>query len=225
MKNLDIPHRFLKFGEFQDKGHNEKDIDARQITRIKTFEKIIYLTFDMCPSSVLDEDIINWLVANKYEATFFICVDWLWKNKDKDLSFIDNPLFTIGGHGFHHVDTLKQSNDEQSADISLACNFWQDRGNEIKWYRVPYGHPTETTFTELNRRGIKCASWSGPVFDRVATGLKIKPNELARNYIDNNMRRGDLWVMHANGEGIDTFNILKEFTEAIYAKGFEYRKL
>jgi len=225
MKNLDVSHKFLKFGEFQQKGHNEKEIDPRQIKCIPTDEKIVHLTFDMCPTSELATDIIDWLIANKHQATFFVCVDWLKRNEDKDLSFLDNPLFTIGGHGFQHIDPLKQSNSEQSEDITSACDYWNERNKKIEWYRVPYGHPTETTFTEFDKRGIKCASWSGPVFDKVAKNLHRKPNELARDYVENYLRNGDIWVMHANGEGINTFEILKEFTGIIQSKGFEYRKL
>lgn len=226
MKNLNLPNAFLKYGEFQKKGHNEKEIDSRQIKRISTDEKVIYLTFDMCPTKELDEDLIDWLIGEGHEATFFVCVDWIKQNRDKNLSFLNHSGFTIGGHGFHHVDTLKQSNEEQIKDIDLACNWWKtEMGKKIKWYRVPFGHPTETTFQELEKRRMKCASWSGPVFDKVAKGLSVDPNSLAKEYTENQIRPGDIWIMHANGEGKNTFSILKSFTEMIQEKGFSYRKL
>jgi peptidoglycan/xylan/chitin deacetylase (PgdA/CDA1 family) len=226
MKNLNISHRFLKFGEYQRKGHNEKELDPREIKRIDTTDKVVYLTFDMCPTKELATDVIDWLISNKIQATFFVCVDWYKQNQDKDLSFLDNPLFTIGGHGFHHVDPLLQSNDEQSTDITNAVSFWlKEKNKKIEWYRVPHGHPTETTFEKFRELNIKSASWSGPVFDKVVKGLDRKPNELAKFYVENSIQPGDIWIMHANGEGINTFELLKQFTEKIQSQGYSYRKL
>lgn len=226
MKNINIPGKFLKFGEFQRKGHNEKEVDPRQITNIASSEKVIYLTFDMCPTKELNEDLIQWLIDEGHEATFFVCVDWIKQNRNRNLEFLNHSKFSIGGHGFHHVDTLEQSDDEQSDDIRLACEWWEsEMGKKIKWYRVPFGHPTEVTFQELKKRGMKCASWSGPVFDKVAKGISVNLNELAELYIQNQLKSGDIWIMHANGEGKNTFDLLKSFTSKIQKKGYSYRKL
>ena len=131
MKNINTSSKFLKFGDFQRKGHNDKEMDSRHIKRIEE-KKVIYLTFDICPSSKLDDDIIDFLKKNQYEASFFVCVDWIEKNKESsDFSFLNDPLFTIGGHGYKHIDPLKQSNDEQLEDLNKALNYWIDYGKKM----------------------------------------------------------------------------------------------
>lgn len=225
MKNINAPSKILKFGDFQRKGHNDKEMDFRHIKRIGE-DKVIYLTFDICPSTKLDTEIIDFLTSSNYEASFFVCVDWVRKNQGSlDFSFLDNPSFTIGGHGFRHIDPLKQSNDEQLEDLNKALNYWTDLGKKIHWYRTPYGHPNETTFSFLEKNGIKCASWSGPVFDKKSDGIHLNPNEAAKFYIENSLRNGDIVLMHANGEGINTLKLLKEFTYNLSKQGYKFKKL
>jgi peptidoglycan/xylan/chitin deacetylase (PgdA/CDA1 family) len=226
MKNINTPSRILKFGEFQRKGHNEKEMDSRHIKRIEG-GKNLYLTFDICPSSKLDVDVIKFLLDSDYEASFFPCVQWIEMNEGKsDLTFLNNSSFTIGGHGYKHIDPLKQSDDEQIEDLNKALNYWKDAGKSIKWYRVPYGHPTETTFSFLKSKGIKCASWSGPVFDKKEErAVNLNPNEAAKFYIENSLIDGDIILMHANGEGINTLKVLKDLTWDLSKLGYKFKKL
>jgi peptidoglycan/xylan/chitin deacetylase (PgdA/CDA1 family) len=227
MKNLDIKSTFLKFGDFQKKGHNDKETDARHIKRIESAPKSIFLTFDMCPSHKLDTDIIDWLIDNQIKASFFMNVNWLNTNfQTTNLSFVDSPLFTIGGHGYNHIDTLKQSNEEQSEDIHRAYDELNKRLKEpIKWYRVPFGHPTDTTFKVLRELGLKCASWAGPVFDR-RTGDSKKNNEKEyQSYVNLSLRGGDIVILHANGTGINTLEILKNFAKVVKERGYTFDKL
>jgi len=231
MKNLDIASTFLKFGDFQRKGHMEKELDPRQITRISDENSpykssSIYLTFDLCPSHSLDMKIMKWLEDNKAGATFFVNVDWLNKNKDADLSFLTNPQFTIGGHGFKHVDTLKQSNFQQSLDIHMCYEELSKRLEiPVKWYRVPFGHPTETTFKQLNKLGLKCASWSGPVLDKEAKEISQKNEKEYQAFFNLSLRSGDLLILHANGTGIDTIEILEQLKEIAKERGYTFDKL
>ena len=226
MKNtLNIPHQFLRFGDYQKVSNNQKEFDSRQIKRLDVKDSV-FLTFDMCPSDSLATDVIDWLVENKIPATFFVNVRWFLENKStEDISFLKNPLFTIGGHGYDHIDPMKQSDEEQYEDIKAALEFWNDWDIKIKWYRVPHGHPTEKTFETFNQFGLSCASWSGPVFDKKIKHLHIDPNERARFFIENSLESGDIILMHANGTGINTLEILKELNAKVHSKGYTYRHL
>jgi peptidoglycan/xylan/chitin deacetylase (PgdA/CDA1 family) len=225
IKNLNVSNSFLKYGDFQRKGHNEKELDKRQIKRIETEKKEIFLTFDICPSDSLDMEIFDWLIDNHIQASLFITVESM--NTHKYLNnIIENSNFTIGGHGYKHLDPLKQSIEEANRDIQAAYDWWlNEKSIKLKWYRVPYGHPTDSSINKMNSLGLKCASWTGPIFDRKAKGVKTNPNEEAKFYIDNNLHPGDIWVMHPNGTGINTFDILKESTKKIKDLGFVYKKL
>jgi len=223
--NLDIKNRFLKFGEFQKIDNNTKEFDPRQIKSFDSSSQSIHLTFDMCPTNVLESSIIEYLIKNKINATFFINVKWIENNSDKDLSFMKNPLFSIGGHGFNHIDPMKESNEEQINDIDKCLKFWKDREIEIKWYRVPHGHPTENVLTYFDSIGLKCASWKGPVFDKKSKYTHYDPNEVAEIYIKRSLKSGDILIMHANGEGDNTLDILKMLIKESTSKGLGFRKL
>lgn len=223
--NLDIKNSFLKFGEFQKIDNNTKEFDPRQIKSLDPSSQSIHLTFDMCPTKELELPIIEYLIKNKINATFFINVKWLENNSDKDLSFMKNPLFSIGGHGFNHIDPMKESDDEQNSDIDKCLEFWKDKGIEIKWYRVPHGHPTENVLNYFEDKGLKCASWKGPVFDKKSKYTHYNPNEVAKHYIDRSLKSGDILIMHANGEGDNTLDILKMLVKKTKDIGLGFSKL
>jgi peptidoglycan/xylan/chitin deacetylase (PgdA/CDA1 family) len=223
--NLNISNKFLKFGEFVKIDNNTKEFDSRQIQQVFVLDNQIFLTFDMCPTNQLDTEVIDFLIENKIPATFFVNVRWFLQNKSKDLSFLKNPLFTVGAHGYDHIDPSKQSDEEQLKDVRSCLEFWQDLDTEIKWYRVPHGHPTETVLNFFEENGIKCASWNGPVFDKQSMYTKYSPNEAAKFYIKNSLSAGDILIMHANGEGENTYEMLKLVVSECKTRGFNFSQL
>jgi len=226
MKNtLNISNRFLKFGEYTKIDNNTKEFDPRQVSSLFVLDDSVFLTFDMCPTDEIDQDVIEYLIQNQISATFFVNVRWFLQNKNKDLSFLNNPLFTIGGHGYDHIDPMKQSENEQIKDIQDCLEFWKGLNKTIKWYRVPHGHPTETVLNFFENNNLRCASWEGPVFDKQSKYTKYDPNEAAKIYIENSLKPGDILIMHANGEGKNTIDLLKMVVTKCQSKGFNFRRL
>lgn len=224
--NLNISNKFLKFGEYIKIDNNTKEFDSRQISSVFVLDDSVFLTFDMCPSNELDVEVIEYLIKNQIPATFFVNVKWYERNeKNWDLSFLNNPLFTIGGHGYDHTDPMKQSDEEALEDIRLTLEFWKRKGIKIKWYRVPHGHPTETVLDFFKNFGLKCASWEGPVFDKQSKYTQYHPNDAAKIYIQNSLKSGDILIMHANGEGLNTIDILKMTVSECKSRGFGFRSL
>lgn len=217
------------FKSFHDyiriKGHNDKEVDPKQFTRLETDEKILYITFDTCPTNTCDFDIVNWLTKTGVEASIFLNVEWYKINKSKGLDFLNSDKFTIGGHGYQHRRPSRQSFAEQTKDIDACVNFIQNEMNrEVKWYRCPFGKPNEDTFNILDPLGIRYASWAGHVFDKTAPGLP-DPNELSRQYMKSNTRPGDIWLFHINGEGIESAKILTEAYQWGIENGYQFKKL
>ncbi len=221
-----IKYTFKSFYDYvKVTGHNDKEFDPKQYTRIKTEDKVLYITFDTCPTDECDFDIVDWLIEEKIPATIFLNKTWYTQNEDKGLGFLKLPQFSIGGHGYHHERPLRQSYREQNEDITQCVNFiYSELGKKIKWYRSPYGKPNEDTTNILQDFGIRYASWAGPVFDKTAPDLP-NPNELARIYLNNGVRPGDIWVFHINGEGIETLKILKEAYQWGIDNGYRFEKL
>ena len=206
-------------------GHNDKELDPNQFTRIKTEEKVLYLTFDTCPTDEIESNVVDWLIQNKIPATIFLNIEWYKRNEKKDLSFLKSDQFSLGGHGYKHMRPNRQNFEEQVLDIK-ACVNWILNGlqRKIEWYRSPYGKPNEDTINILNDLGIKYASWAGHIFDKTAPDLP-DPNKLSIDYIKNYTKSGDIWVFHINGEGIKTLEILQQSYNWAISQGYRFEKL
>lgn len=217
------------FKTFQDyvkvTGHNDKELDPKQFTRIETDEKILYLTFDTCPDNEVNFDIINWLTKTGVEATIFLNIEWYKRNISKGLEFLNSDQFTIGGHGYNHERPIRQSFTEQTHDIDACVNYITNvLRREVKWYRSPYGKPNEDTFNILGPLGIRYASWAGHVFDKTAPDLP-NPNDSSRQYMKSYTKPGDIWLFHINGEGIESAKVVKEAYEWAIKNGYQFKKL
>ena len=224
--NRPIKGSFKSFHDYiKITGHNDKELDPSQYTRIKTEEKVLYLTFDTCPTDDVDYQIIDWLVENKIPATIFLNIKWFNKNENKDLSFLKSDQFEIGGHGFDHKRPTRQHFTEQRRDINRCVKFIQtELGREIKWYRAPYGKPNEDTINVLDNRGISYASWAGHIFDKAVPEME-NPNERAIEYMENYTIPGDIWIFHINKEGENSFEILKKAYNWAIGRGYRFEKL
>jgi peptidoglycan/xylan/chitin deacetylase (PgdA/CDA1 family) len=126
--NRPIKGSFKTFREYiKITGHNDKELDPKQFTRIKSNDRVLYLTFDTCPTDEVDYQIINWLIDNKIPSTIFLNIKWMMKNEDKDLSFLSNDLFEIGGHGFDHRRPTTQNIGEQRRDINRCIKTIKEK--------------------------------------------------------------------------------------------------
>lgn len=224
--NHPIKGTFKTFREYiKITGHNDKELDPKQFTRLKTDKKVLYLTFDTCPTNEVDYPIIDWLIENKIPATIFLNIKWLQNNGDKDLSFLKNDLFSIGGHGYNHKRPTTQNLAEQRRDINRCIKTIETEiGNVVKWYRAPYGKPNEDTINILDSKGISYASWAGHVFDKAAPEVE-NPNEIALDYMEKYTKTGDIWIFHINKEGENSLETLKKAYNWAINNGYSFEKL
>jgi peptidoglycan/xylan/chitin deacetylase (PgdA/CDA1 family) len=224
--NKPIKGTFKTFHDYiKITGHNDKELDPKQNIRIKTDEKVLYLTFDTCPTNEVDYQILNWLVENKIPATIFLNIKWFKNNEDKNLTFLKSDQFEIGGHGFEHKRPTRQNLPEQRRDINRCVKFIKDElDRDVKWYRAPYGKPNEDTINVLEDKGISYASWAGHIFDKAAPDVE-NPNETALDYMKKYTMPGDIWIFHINKEGQNSFEILKEAYTWAIDNGYSFAKL
>lgn len=224
--NKPIKGSFKTFREYiKITGHNDKELDPKQFTRIKSSDKFLYLTFDTCPTDEVDYQIVNWLVENKIPATIFLNIKWLTRNEGKDLSFLSDDLFSIGGHGYDHKRPTSQNLGEQRRDINRCIKTIKEKyGKEVKWYRSPYGKPNEDTINVLDTNNISYASWAGHIFDKAAPDVN-NPNEIALDYMKKYTMSGDIWIFHINKEGENSFETLKKAYDWAIENGYSFKKL
>lgn len=222
-----IKGQFKTFKTFiKQKGHNEKELDPKQIKNIPSSDKVVYLTFDTCPTDKVDFDIVNFLQDNNIEATIFLNIDWYKRNKAKDLSFLKNPLFSIGGHGYKHIRPIHQTVEEQTSDITNCINFIKNElETEVKLYRSPYGTPNEDTFNILSSLGIRFISWAGHVTDRESESVDYDLEKNLEIYMKQYIKSGDILIFHINLEDENSFPFLKTTHQILSASGFSFKKI
>ena len=207
-------HDFIvKKSHINLRGYMDKELDPRAIKNLGGDS--IYITFDLCPSDGYNEDVVNWLIENKIEATFMLSYKWWLMNKGKDLSFLKNPLFSIQGHGYEHLPCNELSEEEQRDEIDGSIEFIKrEFGKEITYYRFPLGSITDYSIKYLNSKGIRYLAWTGVILD------KFKPYEerdhrrnMALTELKTNIKDGDILILHANKSGYKTFDTLKIIKE------------
>lgn len=74
-------------------------------TSFETNKKEIALTFDACGGELgndVDEDLINFLKAEKIPATLFVNKRWAEHNNELFKTLANDPLFEIANHGTEH---------------------------------------------------------------------------------------------------------------------------
>ena len=76
-----------------------------EIRRIKTKEKLIYLTFDDGPEPDITEFVLNELQKYGAKATFFCCGDNAEKYPEL-LGRIRNEGHSIGNHTYSHINSF-----------------------------------------------------------------------------------------------------------------------
>lgn len=221
---LPILGHFKTYKNFIEiKGHNDRFIDPLQIKSLN--DNCIYLTFDTCPTSEVNFDVIKWLHENEIEHTIFLNSNWYKLNSSKDLSFLKSPLCTIGGHGFNHKRAFHMTYDEQYEDVLKCKDFIKDElGIDIKWYRSPWGRPNEDTHKILSTLDLRFASWSGFIFDKQSDESKIDLQKSSIDYIKNNIKGGEILIFHINGQGKNTLGLLKETYNILKSK-YDFKKL
>jgi peptidoglycan/xylan/chitin deacetylase (PgdA/CDA1 family) len=106
---------------------------SEAIFRIRTDEKVLYLTFDDGPDPLSTTHLLNILEAHDIRALFFC--DGRAAEKFPDLiNQIRNRGHLIGNHGYNHLDGWRTDFKRYLTDVTRASDFTSD-----KIFRPPYG--------------------------------------------------------------------------------------
>lgn len=103
------------------------------IFRIKTTEKLLYLTFDDGPDPVSTPLLLDILKTHDIAALFF-CNGNLAEKYPEIMSQIRDRGHLIGNHGYNHFDGWLTESVKYVSDIIRASNFTSD-----KMFRPPFG--------------------------------------------------------------------------------------
>lgn len=124
-----------------------------EIRRIKTNEKVVYLTFDDGPEPGITEFVLGELRKHNAKATFYCRGDNAEKHPEL-MKVIKNDGHALGNHTYSHIKSFDCSTTEYFEDV--------ERANDVlkaHLFRPPWGALTLSTFIRL-RKKYKIVYWS-----------------------------------------------------------------
>ncbi|WP_370568796.1 polysaccharide deacetylase family protein [Fictibacillus sp. 7GRE50] len=175
--------------------------------------KSLILTFDDGPSSVLVE-LLDILKKYNVKALFFWQSKLLHKNRPWKRVIEEGHM--IGGHSLRHRVLTRLSYRDQMHDISTNLKHLEVlTGQEVKYFRPPYGQFNEDTLNVLKELCKVPFLWEVAGLD---WEHKHDPIHIVHNIL-NHAEDGSVILLH---ELKQTVRILDELISELKLEGYEF---
>jgi peptidoglycan/xylan/chitin deacetylase (PgdA/CDA1 family) len=181
--------------------------------------KRIALTFDLCPvrpPNGFDTGLVDVLLHTHTPATFFASGRWMTKHDDRVGELLAVPYFELGTHGADHAHLRALGASGQEEEIASAVKQLEGaHGRSATLFRPPYGEYDATTQHVAASLGQTVVLWSAvsgdpsPKLSADRMFAALKPQ----------LHDGTIIVMHANGRGVHTRELVEKLLPAITAAG------
>ncbi len=221
-----------RFGKENPKEWGERVTGVK--TRIRTEEKIIALTFDLCGGkrgSGFDNELVAFLRDGKIPATFFISHGWTAANPAAFARLAADPLFEIANHGWSHRPASLNGRSAYgirgTADAGElydeiernAADLAERTGKRPRFYRSGTGYCDEVAVRMANGLGqeVVGASLLGDA------GATYTPSQVRSALLS--ARPGDIAVFHANHPESGTRQGVMEAVPVMLSRGYRFVRL
>lgn len=183
--------------------------------RLKTKEKVIYLTFDDGPNKILTPFILKELREFDAKATFFLLGKCVIK-ENALYQQIKKEGHTIGNHTFSHLNGWQTKNLSYFSDIE-RCN----KIIKSDMFRPPYGRIKLSQIRYLKRK-YKLIMWDVLSWD---FDQRTSP-EKCLEIVINKAKPGSILVFHENEQSSENVKytlpkVLKHFK----SRGYKFKAL
>lgn len=201
------------------------------ISKLPTQEKVIALTFDACGGkhgSGFDEELINYLQANKIPATLFINSRWIKANPDIFQKLSKDPLFEIENHGTEHrplsVNGRSIYGIQGTKNVTEVINevsgnhqlIQQLTGRAPKFFRSGTAYYDNVSVQIAQEVGEKIAGFD-VIGDAGATYNKTQVKKALLT-----AKSGSIVLLHMNMPSHETAEGLKEAIPLLQEKGYRF---
>jgi peptidoglycan/xylan/chitin deacetylase (PgdA/CDA1 family) len=180
------------------------------VFRIKTSEKILFLTFDDGPDPESTPEVLDILNRNNVRAIFFCNGKAAEKYPDM-IEKIKETGHLIGNHGYDHLNGWKTSTDKYCDDVNRASLFTS--GN---LFRPPYGRLTIKQYRRL-RKSFRIIFWDIMCYD-------FDRNfgaERSLHILNKKIHSGSIIVLHDTPEATNKI-FIKDFIKTTVSKGYKF---
>lgn len=183
-------------------------------------EKVVYLTFDDGPDLINTVSVMNTLIEYNAGATFFFTGENIERYGDVVKQVYDNG-FTIGLHSYDHASLPELTEAGVISQLEITNTLLEDiTGKRASIMRPPYGDINDTVIETIRTLDERIYMWSLDTLD----WAQNDKNEILRN-IKENLRPGDIILMHAFvGQSLAP-EILPEIIEFIQSQGYQMKAL
>jgi peptidoglycan-N-acetylglucosamine deacetylase len=188
------------------------DIRAQVITSGPPACPTIALTFDLCPVRKgvgYDKALIEYLIDHNVPATFFMSGQWIAKHDPEVEQLLGIAFFEVGTHGEVHAHLPLHNADEQRAEIMGPVKLLSEHyAHDAVLFRPPFGEYNEVTIDVVKALGLRLVQWNIESGDPDPS--LSADHILAR--IEKRAKGGSIVVLHANGKGKHTREIVERLT-------------
>jgi peptidoglycan/xylan/chitin deacetylase (PgdA/CDA1 family) len=173
----------------------------------------VALTFDLCPVRKgvgYDQALIDYLIEQKIPATFFMSGKWMAKHDQQVRALLQIPFFEVGTHGEVHSHLPLHSAEEQRQEILGPVRLLKTKyDHDATLFRPPYGEFNDDTVNVARALGLQFILWNVVSGDPDPTLTAIQIEDRLKRFV----RKGSVIVMHANGKGRHTHEVVQDLHE------------
>ena len=173
----------------------------------------VALTFDLCPVRKgvgYDQALIDYLIEQKIPATFFMSGKWMAKHDQQVRALLQIPFFEVGTHGEVHSHLPLHSAEEQKQEIFGPVRLLKTKyDHDATLFRPPYGEFNDDTVNVARALGLQFILWNVVSGDPDPTLTAIQIEDRLKRFV----RKGSVIVMHANGKGRHTHEVVQDLHE------------
>ena len=170
----------------------KSQVYVRALCRVKTTEKVVYLTFDDGPNAEQTPQVLDVLKRNSAKATFF-CIGSRIAGNEQILKRMADGGHTIGNHSFSHTNGFPLfSRRRMIADIEQCQKAIESAiGTAPTLFRPPFGVTNPTVGKAVKTLNLKTIGWTIRTYDT----NRCSDAKIARR-ISRQLRPGAIILLH-----------------------------
>jgi peptidoglycan/xylan/chitin deacetylase (PgdA/CDA1 family) len=206
--------------------HRNSFLFGAPITKLRSAERSVALTFDDGPNEEATPAILDALAARGVRATFFVLGRHAeqWPHLVKRMA---NDGHAIGNHGFFHRKLHFKSPSYVRTDIALGTQaIERASGHRPRFFRAPHGFRSPWVTSIARSLGQRTVGWSFGVWDSDKPGADVIAQRILAK-----AEPGSILLLH-DGDGYDprgdrmqTAQAVPVIVDRLLAQGYRFALL
>lgn len=206
--------------------HRNSPLFGHPITRLRTRDRAVALTFDDGPNPDATPLILDVLADRGVKATFFILGRHAERWPDLVKRVADEG-HAIGNHGFFHRKLHLKSPGYVRNDLTLGTRAIEAAGHvQPRYFRAPHGFRSPWVTAIARSLGQRTVGWSLGVWDSDRPGVDAIVERTVAG-----TRPGSILLLHdgdgydPRGDRVQTAQALPVIIDRLHANGYRFELL